>query len=115
MIPSNWQERMGRFFTRWQPYGTLVILAFAFLTHPAAAFTILCIIHWTALDELRKRLPAINLNAGIAAQVEQVERLHIFTGDDVICTNTQTYRVGDKLYKVEVGRAGTMDSECDDT
>lgn len=92
-------------FCRWQPYGTVILLAWFATKFPACAFLILAMMHWTALDALRaKPKEIVRTDDFIAAQVKSIEAKHRLVGDELIVTNRQIYRVGKRHYRVEVFR-----------
>lgn len=91
-------------FTRWQPYGALVLLCAFYLALPTSAFFLLALIHWTALDTIRTRRTG-QLDLSIANQVTRIEEKHRFCGDELTVTSSQIYRVGERHYLVQVSRA----------
>lgn len=97
---SHWREK----FTRWQPYGVLVLLCVFHLLAPTSAFFILALIHWTALDAVRTRRP-MQIDMGVATQAASIEAKQRFCGDEIKITNSQIYRVGERHYLVQVTRA----------
>lgn len=90
-------------FVRWQPYGSLVLVALLGLKFPHLALVVLAVIHWSTLDALRTRRP-IQIDLGIASQAASIEDKYRFCGDGVIITNRQVYRIGSRHYLVEVTR-----------
>ncbi|WP_439538657.1 hypothetical protein [Sphingomonas sp.] len=91
-------------FSRWQPYGSLILLCLFYSVLPTSAFFILALIHWSALDTIRTRKP-VHLDLQLASQVTSIENKHRFCGDEITVTNSQIYRIGGRHYLVQVSRA----------
>lgn len=96
--------RARRIFTKCFPYLIVVILAAFANIAPIVAFFILAAIHLTTIDTVNslEKQNKDGFSDWLVKKATAIDGTRRFTGENVIVTNEQTWRVKGKCYIVSV-------------